>query len=50
LAQRLRDKVENDPALNATLEKIAAKETDPYSAALEFLDSSLSSANWLNAQ
>ena len=41
LAQRLRDKVENDPDLNATLDKVAAKETDPYSAALEYLESSL---------
>lgn len=40
LAQRLRDKVENDPDLNTTLEKVEAKETDPYSAALEFLESS----------
>ena len=50
LAQRLRDKVENDPALNATLEKVAAKETDPYSAALEYLESSLFSSDWLNPQ
>ena len=50
LAQRLRDRVENDPSLNAILEKIAAKEKDPYSAALEFLDSSLFSANWLNPE
>ena len=50
LAQRLRDRVENDPSLNAILEKIAAKETDPYSAALEFLDSTLFSANWLNPE
>ena len=50
LAQRLRDRVENDLSLNAILEKIAAKETDPYSAALEFLDSSLFSANWFNPE
>ncbi len=50
LAQRLRDRVANDLSLNAILEKIAAKETDPYSAALEFLDSSLFSANWLNPE
>ena len=50
LAQRLRDRVENDLSLNAILEKIAAKETDPYSAALEFLDSSLFAANWLNPE
>ena len=50
LAQRLRNKVANDPELNATLEKVAAKETDPYSAALEYLESSLFSSDWLNAQ
>ncbi|PKB71009.1 MAG: hypothetical protein BZY87_07930 [SAR202 cluster bacterium Io17-Chloro-G6] len=50
LAKRLRDKVENDPDLNATLEKVAAKETDPYSAALEYLESSLFSSDWLNSQ
>ena len=49
LAQRLRNKVENDPELNATLEKVAAKEADPYSAALEYLESSLFSRDWLNA-
>ena len=49
LAQRLRNKVKNDPDLNATLEKVAAKEIDPYSAALEYLESSLFSADWLNA-
>ena len=48
LAQRLRNKVKNDPDLNATLEKVAAKETDPYSAASEYLESSLFSADWLN--
>ena len=48
LAQRLRDRVENDPDLNATLEQVAAKETEPYSAALHYLESSLFSANWLN--
>ena len=50
LAQRLRNKVENDPDLIATLEKVAAKETDPYSAALEYLESSFFSADWLNAR
>ena len=48
LAQRLRDRVENDPDLNATLEQVAAKETEPYSAALHYLESSLFSGNWLN--
>ena len=50
LAQRLRDKVENDPGLNATLEKVAAKEADPYSAALEYLKSAVISSDWFNAQ
>ena len=50
LAQRLREKVANDPDLNAALEKVAAKETDPYSAALEYLESSLFSLDWHNAQ
>jgi LAO/AO transport system kinase len=50
LAQRLRNMVENDPGLNATMQKVASKETDPYSAALEYLDSSQLSSDWLNAQ
>ena len=50
LAQRLRNKVQNDPDLNATLEMVAAKETDPYSAALEYLESFLVSSDWLNSQ
>ena len=49
LAQRLRERVKNDTGLNATLEQVAAKETDPYSAALNYLDSSLFSPDWLNA-
>ena len=50
LAQRLRDKVENDPELNAALEKVASKESDPYSAALEYLESSLFSSDWLDSR
>ena len=50
LVQRLRNMVENDPDLNATLEKVAAKETDPYSAALEYLEKSLFSSDWLDTQ
>ena len=49
LSQRLRNKVDSDPDLNAILEQVAAKETEPYSAALEYLESSLFSADWLNA-
>ncbi|MDA1127537.1 MAG: methylmalonyl Co-A mutase-associated GTPase MeaB [Chloroflexi bacterium] len=50
LAQRLRDKVGNDSDLNNTLEEVARKEIDPYSAALEYLDSSLFSTDWLNSR
>lgn len=50
LSQRLRNLVEKDPDLIATLEKVAGKETDPYSAALEYLDSSRFSSDWLNRQ
>ena len=49
LAQRVRNKVENDPGLNATLEKVAGKEIEPYSAALDYLNSSHFSSDWLNA-
>jgi len=50
LAQRLREKVKSDPDLSATLEKVAAKTTDPYSAALEYLGSGSFSSDWLNAR
>ncbi|HCP22812.1 MAG: methylmalonyl Co-A mutase-associated GTPase MeaB [SAR202 cluster bacterium] len=45
LSQRLRDRVESDPGLIATLEEVSGKETDPYSAALEYLDSHPLSSN-----
>ena len=50
LAQRLRDQVANDPGLNATLEKVAAKEADPYSTALEYLESVPFPVAWPDAQ
>ena len=50
LAQRLRDQVANDPGLNATLEKVAAKEADPYSTALEYLESVPFPVGWPDAQ
>ena len=40
LVRRLRHMVKTDPALLSRLEQIAAKEAEPYSAALEFLGSS----------
>ena len=40
LNQRLNARLRDDPALIRTLEGIAAKEREPYSAALEFLDDS----------
>jgi LAO/AO transport system kinase len=46
LAQRLRNRVVNDPDLIAILEQVSAKKADPYSAALEYLESSLFSADW----
>jgi len=46
LAQRLRNRVVNDPDLIAILEQVSAKKADPYSAALEYLELSLFSADW----
>lgn len=40
MSRRLKARIEEDPDLTATLEKIANKESEPYSAAMEFLDSS----------
>ena len=40
MARRLKSRVEQDPTLIATLEQIANKESEPYSAAMEFLESS----------
>lgn len=39
LARRLRRLVEQDPAMTARLEQVARQESEPYSAALEFLAS-----------
>ena len=47
LGRRLRQLVEKDPGLNATLDKVARKEAEPYSSALEFLDASGLSPQWL---
>ena len=47
MTRRLRALVEHDPALVATLEKVALKESEPYSSAIEFLDSSGPKPAWL---
>jgi LAO/AO transport system kinase len=46
LTRRLRALVEGDPDLIATLEKVARKEAEPYSSAMNFLDSYCASADW----
>ena len=38
ITRRLKARVEQDPTLGATLDQIANKESEPYSAALEFLE------------
>ena len=38
--RRLRRMVQTDPALLARLERVASREAEPYSAALEFLNDS----------
>lgn len=47
LIRRLKGLVENDPNLVAMLEGVARKETEPYSAAMELLDSQPFSPSWL---
>jgi LAO/AO transport system kinase len=47
LGRRLKALVENDPALVATMEKVANREVEPYSSAMEFLDSPYLPPEWL---
>ncbi len=47
LGRRLKALVERHPALMATLEKVANREAEPYSSAMEFLDSSGVPPDWL---
>ncbi len=47
MTRRLRSRVEQDPVLIATLEQIANKESEPYSAAMEFLDSHRLDSEWI---
>lgn len=49
MTRRLRVRVEQDPNLIATLERIANKEAEPYSAAMEFLESSRLEPGWINS-
>ena len=48
-ARRLKVLVEQDPTLIATLEDVASKKAEPYSSALQFLDSSRLKPNWLSS-
>ena len=50
LVRRLRRMVQTDPSLLATLEQVAAKDAEPYSAALEFLGSSTLNPDLLGAR
>lgn len=49
VARRLKVLVAQDPALIATLDKVASKDAEPYSAAREFLDSSQLQPDWLSS-
>ena len=49
LSRRLKALVERDPALIATLEKVANREAEPYSSAMEFLDFSGLPPDWLTS-
>ena len=46
MAQRLTTLVEEDPALLAILDKVAMKEAEPYSSAMEFLGSPNQKSDW----
>lgn len=46
LTRRMKARIEHDPALRATLEQIAEKESEPYSSAMEFIETSAFSADW----
>ena len=49
MARRLKSRVEQDPTLIAAMEQIASKESEPYSSAMEFLDSSGSNPDWITS-
>ena len=50
LVRRLRRMVQTDPSLLATLERVADRDAEPYSAALEFLGSSTINPDFLGAR
>ena len=47
MARRLKALVHRDPLLIATLEDVANKNSEPYSAAMRFIDSAGSKPDWL---
>jgi LAO/AO transport system kinase len=47
MARRLKALVQRDPALIATLGDVANKKAEPYSAAMQFIDSCRSNPDWL---
>jgi LAO/AO transport system kinase len=47
LSHRLKELVERDPDLIKIMEKVAQKDVEPYSAAIELLDSQKFPQNWL---
>ena len=49
MARRLKALVQGDPALIATLEDVASKKAEPYSAAMRFIESSGSKPDWLRS-
>ena len=49
MARRLKALVQGDPALIATLEDVASKKAEPYSAAMRFIESSGSKPDWLTS-
>ncbi len=49
MVRRLKARVKEDPNLAATLEKVATKEAEPYSSAMEYLDSTGSNPGRLSA-
>jgi len=49
MTRRLKARIEQDPTLIATMEKIANKEFEPYSSAMEFLDRSRRNPDWITS-
>ena len=49
VSRRLKELVHQDPALKATLGDVADKKAEPYSAAIQFIDSSRSRPDWLTS-